>query len=99
LNATTSSDASFWLGVNQSAGNGIVYRNGVQDTTGTTTPSTPPASEIFVFAANRASTSSATDFFGGRLSSYSIGLSMTALQASSYYTALQAFQTALGRNV
>ena len=99
LNATSTSSASFWLGVNQSAGNGIIFRNGTQDVTGSTTASTPPASEVFVFAVNRASTAAPADFFGGRLGSYSIGLSMTASQASAYYTAMQAFQTALGRNV
>lgn len=100
LSATNSSAASFWMGVNQSAGNGIIYRNGEQDVTGSTTASAPTSSEIFIFAINRASGSpAATDFFGGRLGSYSIGLSMTAAQASAYYTAIQAFQTALGRNV
>lgn len=35
----------------------------------------------------------------GRLSHYSVGTSLTALQRSAYYAAVLAFQTALGRNV
>ena len=99
LNATASTAASHWIGINSSAGNGAIYRNGVQDVTGGTTASTPTSSSVFVFALNRASTPGATDHFGGRLGAYSIGVAMTATQASAYYAALQAFQTALGRNV
>ena len=50
-----------------------------------------------VFAVNRGD--SFTNHYAGRLAGYSAGLDMTAGQISSFYTAMQAFQTALGRNV
>jgi len=43
--------------------------------------------------------SSGGEWSEARLGGYSIGLSMTAGQVSSFYTAMQAFQTALARNV
>jgi hypothetical protein len=101
LNATASTAASHWIGSNSSAGSGVIYRNGVQDTTGLSVASTPTSSSVFVFALNRASTPAApaTDIFGGRLAGYSMGLLLDATQAAAYYAALQAFQTALTRNV
>jgi hypothetical protein len=38
-------------------------------------------------------------YFSGRLQAYSIGIDMNATQAAGYYDAIQAFQTALGRNL
>jgi hypothetical protein len=52
---------------------------------------------VFVFAANANGTPSART--AARLRAYSCGLGMTAAQASAYSTAMQAFQTALTRNV
>jgi len=37
-------------------------------------------------------------YWNDRIKAYSFGLDMTAQQVSDYYTAMQAFQTALGRN-
>jgi hypothetical protein len=99
LNATATTAAGHWLGVNQPSTAATIYRNGVQDSATTGAVATPTSSSIFVFALNRAALSSASDGFSGRLGAYSIGVAMTATQASAYYAALQAFQTALGRNV
>ena len=76
------------------------FRNGssiVQRTTTVTV--TPSTTRMGVMAA-------ATDNIGGgnshasrRVAAYSFGLGFTPAQASAYYTAMQAFQTALGRNV
>lgn len=99
LNATTTSAVGLWLGVNTPSNTGLIYRNGVQDSTGTTAAATPEASNIFVFALNRASVPGATNFYTGTLGGYSIGLAFTAAEAAAYYTAMQAFQTALSRNV
>lgn len=52
---------------------------------------------IFVMSENR--DGSATGFYRGTLGGYSFGPGMNATQASAFYTAMQAFQTALGRNV
>jgi hypothetical protein len=38
-------------------------------------------------------------FSNGRLCGYSLGAYMTATQKADYYTAMQAFQTALSRQV
>jgi hypothetical protein len=99
LNSTATTGAGHWLGINSPSATGVLYRNGSQDVTGTTTAATPTSSSIFVFAINRANLSAASDFFNGRLGGYSVGLAMTAPQAAAYYAAMQAFQTALSRNV
>ena len=88
-----------WLGVESSTASGVIYQNGVSASSGSLTTASPTSASIFVFASNRASTPSATDLFGGTLGGYSIGLSMTAPQAAAYNTAMQAFQTALTRNL
>jgi len=51
----------------------------------------------FVFAFNSAGTP--IQYSPDSMRAYSIGESMSAEQAAAYYTAMQAFQTALGRNV
>jgi len=91
------SGGAHWIGVNGSTGGGILYKNGSSNVTGSMTAATPGSENIRVFAIGRGTTSA--DHSDARLGSYSIGLSMTGAQASAYYTALQAFQTALGRNV
>jgi len=97
LSSTTAiSSGGMWLGVN-TTGSGTIYRNGTANGTLSLTAATPTASEIFVFAVNRAAFSNAANYFNGRLGGYSIGLSMTAPQAAAYYTAMQSFQTALTR--
>jgi len=53
---------------------------------------------FYVFCRN--STSNApVEFYNGVMAGYSIGGGMDSSDVSAYYTALQAFQTALGRNV
>lgn len=86
-----------WLGVSPTTTTGIIYKNGVADGNNATTAATPPSYEMYAFANNR--DNAATDFYGGRLGGYSIGAAFTAAQALAYYNALQAFQTALGRQV
>jgi len=99
LSAATLSAVGLWLGVNTPSNTGVIYRNGVQDATTTQSAATPEASNIFVFALNRASASAAASFYTGTLGGYSIGLAMTATQALAYYNAMQAFQSALNRSV
>jgi hypothetical protein len=99
LSAATTSAVGLWLGVNTPSNTGLIYRNGVQDSTATQSSATPEASNIFVFALNRASTPAATSYYTGTLGGYTIGLAMTAAQALAYYNAMQAFQSALNRSV
>jgi hypothetical protein len=97
-NLATFADANaMWHGNGTTAN--VLYKNGVQVATNTNGSDTVNASAIpfFVFSIN--GDGSASSFASERLGAYSIGLSMTAPQAAAYYTAMQAFQTALGRNV
>ncbi len=77
----------------------VLYRNGTSVASNATGSDTVNAATrpFFVFAQNN--NGSAVGTSDERQSAYSIGASMTATQVSDYYTALQAFQTALGRNV
>lgn len=96
--ATTT--GAFWLGVSPDDISSQVYKNGVAEgTAGSAAAATPTASEIFVFALNRASTPGATDYYGGIGGGYSIGLSMTANQALVYSNAWIRLTTALGRTI
>lgn len=78
------------------SGNGAAsaYLNGAFAVTGIGGAFTAPSLDVFVFAANRCGS---PIFAGMRLQSYSIGAAMTAPQASSFYTAVSAFQSAMSR--
>jgi hypothetical protein len=54
---------------------------------------------MHIFGINRASLPANVDRYGGTSGGYSVGLGMTDSQAAAYYNAMQAFQTALTRNV
>jgi hypothetical protein len=98
----------------QGAGNGHVvvartgsttlsaYRNGgfLRSDTTSVTP-TATAAPFYVFGSNPNSTvgQGPLNYALARMGGYSIGLSMDATQAAAYYAAMQAFQTALTRNV
>ena len=96
LNSSAVSTGGHWIGSNTPAGTGQIYRNGSADTSATQTAQTLSSRNLWVYAINRSD--SPTNYYAGRLGSYSIGGAMTATQAAAYYAALQAFQTALGRN-
>jgi hypothetical protein len=77
-----------------------VYRNGAS-VSGTPTDNGNTASDTYklgVFAQLNTS-EGASQYFSGTLQMYSLGLGMTAAQAASFYTAVQTFQTSLGRNL
>ena len=75
-----------------------LYKNGSSAATGTVSAAASTSSTFAVFSTESESGTGA-DFTNARLGGYSIGLSMTAGQAAAYYTAMQAFQTSLTRNV
>lgn len=79
------------------SGNGTAqsYLNGSASASVSGTAFTAPAQNIFVHALNRCNT--ATDFGSCRVYAYSLGTAMTAGQTSSFYSALSAFTTAMGR--
>ncbi len=89
---------AFWLGVNPSATSAILYKNGVSAATSTPSARTAQNLEYWAFALNNNGTLDSAQTTG-RSGGYSIGAAMDATQAAAYYTAMQAFQTALTRNV
>jgi hypothetical protein len=103
-------EAATWSGTNRS-GHIIVLRNGSDakayrqgadlnltvSVSNTNTWSSVSPGAPFVFARNNQGT--ADQLLTATLQGYSLGLSMSAAQASAFSTAMQAFQTALGRNV
>jgi hypothetical protein len=97
INSSTTSTGAHWLGTNINATGGTLYKNASIEAYSNSTAASPGSEEFFIFAINRLG--SATAGYAGRLGGYSIGLSMTPTQVSSFYTAMQAFQTALTRNV
>jgi hypothetical protein len=91
------SGGGFYVGTIAGASASALYRNGAGKVTTATTTRTPGAQEIYVFALNDGgSVNVPTD---ARLGGYSFGLQMSDDQVLAYSTAMQAFQTALTRNV
>ena len=76
------------------------YKNGT--TLNTSTSSVTPAANansLFVFAHNNLGGGTALNHLLGRMGGYSVGASLDDTQAAAFSTAMQAFQTALTRNV
>ena len=86
-----------FLGSAASASDRRCFLNGTQSgSTQTTSPASQlPNRPVFVFANNNNGTPA--NYNSGRISTYSIGLGMTAAQVAAYNTALAAFRAALGR--
>jgi hypothetical protein len=74
------------------------YRDGVLRNTSSTSV-TPAASSVQFGVFHHSNSGAPLNIATARLGGYSIGASMDATQAAAYYTAMQAFQTALTRNV
>ena len=98
--------AAMYLGTQTANKTGAVYLNGsLASSTYTTADNTDGAfsagngslRNIRVMTENRDGDN--VGFYRGTLGGYSFGPGMTAAQALAYYTAMQAFQTALGRQV
>lgn len=89
-------DAGLWVGTGTASR--VLYRNGSSvgsNATGTDTINTATR-PFWIFAQN--GSGSPVGISNERQCAYSIGRSMTATQVANFYTAMQAFQTALGRN-
>jgi len=97
LVSSSTSTGAHWLGTNINGIAGTLFKNAAIESIASTTAANPGSQEFYVFAINRLG--SPADLYAGRLGGYSIGLSMTPAQVSSFYAAMQAFQTALTRNV
>jgi hypothetical protein len=97
--ATISTGASHLVASRTSATSLVVYENASQVAVNTTSATPGTCSHQFlVFNRNSNGTAGVVPW-PHRLMGYSIGLGMTATQVSAYNSAMQAFQTALSRNV
>ena len=71
-----------------------IYDDGVSIATNTNSVSAVTgAAPFFVFARN-----GPTEYYNGRMAGYSIGAGLSGAEATSYYNAMNTFQTALSRN-
>lgn len=92
--------AAFWHMTRRGPTDSELFKNGVS--VGTSSTSIVPASSgvpLSIFCLNNNGTFAAFMTSGTRLGGYVIDSGMTAPQAAALYTAMQAFQTALSRNV
>lgn len=93
LDSTLSAFTGHIIGTSTTSTSHAIYSAGASNATSSTLTNQSPGAEIFVFT-NQALGALAID---ARLGGYSIGTGLTASQAAAYYTAIQAFQAALGR--
>jgi len=92
--AGATSSPGFWLGSDTSSTASLLYRHGSQVGSTSGQPAGGSGNSNYQILG-----SSSGEYSEARLGGYSIGLSMSAGQVSSFHAAMQAFQTALGRNV
>ena len=95
---TTLTSAGFWLG-SKTANNSrkAIYNGSVQATNTTTDTTSYPNLQVYIGARNDGG--SAAVFSDKQCAFASIGDGLTDTQASNFYTAVQAFQTTLSRQV
>lgn len=93
LDSTLSAFTGHIIGTSTASTAHAVYSAGVSNTTSSVLTNQSAGTEVFVFN-NGTLGALASD---ARLAGYSVGSGLTASQAASYYSAIQAFQTALGR--
>ncbi len=91
------SAVGFGLGSRTSSTSHTVYLNGSQIATNATSAGTLPTVETYVFGLNSAG--SPSNITTGPCGGYSIGDGLSSADVTAYYTHIQTFQTALGRQV
>ena len=107
IQATSDPIAAHWIGVQSGNRTGGLYKNGAAASTTYVNPANTQSDfstvsyDFSIFATHDGGPSPTVfrNHSNARLGAYSIGLSLTAAQAASFYTAMQTFQTALTRNV
>lgn len=102
INFTTTNDArGFWIGTKTATNNRKGYLNGVVQATSTTNDaSNNPPGNIYIGARNQINTGTPTQFYSTKECAFaSIGDGLTDTESLAYYTAVQKFQTSLGRQV
>jgi hypothetical protein len=100
LEGTLTTGSGHLVAVRTSATVAALYRNGsAVSSTATDNGTTAADTNKLIIFGQGTTTETPAAYFSGRIQAYSLGVSMTASQASSYYTALQTLQTTLGRNL
>jgi len=101
VSSTNNTVGGHWVASDAASNYFGLYKNGViSASSANTTKATANARTVLVFASNTNPNSVAPgNYTAARMGGYSIGLGMSASQAAAYYTAMQALQTALARNV
>jgi hypothetical protein len=97
---TETDSRGFYCGGTNGSSNQILYKNGVNVLSGTSLQSGFSNINIFICAVNSLlPTFAAVGFSIKQLAFSSIGDGLTPTEAANFYTAVQAFQTTLGRQV
>jgi hypothetical protein len=94
---SSTASLGFYIGNRPSSGTKNFWKNGVKTNTQNTTATTRPSSSIYLLANNSAGTTSEPSLKQCAFSS--IGDGLTDTEAANLYTAVQAFQTTLNRQV
>lgn len=97
VSAAVASLAGFGVGSRRSLTDHAVYRNGASIGTSATSGGAMSAFPMFLFVMNAAGTP--TFYTASVIAGYSVGSGLSAAEVALYYTDIQAFQTALSRNV
>lgn len=95
---STSNAQGFWLGSKESSTSRKGFKNGVLESL-ITTNNTTAYENLKIFIGARNDNNSATVYSAKECALASIGDGLTDTEAANYYTAVQAFQTTLGRQV
>lgn len=95
--AAAAATAGFYVGVSETSTSLRIYKNGASVATSAPTALVPSAENQGVFAKLRGGVAGA--FSAGTLGGYSMGEILTAGEVAALYPIVQAFQTALGRQV
>jgi hypothetical protein len=94
---TISSAVGLWIGSRTSSTLSKLYNNNSTDYSHSTL--SVGLNNLPIILSARNTSSGATNFHGGEVALSSIGDGLTDTEASNFYTAVQAFQTTLSRNV
>jgi hypothetical protein len=100
LSFTTTTDArGFWLGTKRANNDREIYKNNISESTNTTNDANA-SKNINIYIGARNINNFSIDFPSNKQTAFSsIGDGLTDTEAANFYTAVQAFQTTLGRQV
>jgi hypothetical protein len=94
--STISTSVGLWMGNRTASNSSKLFLNGSVNYSHTTVSSALPTSAIFLSARN---TAPAANYSSAQVAFASIGDGLTDTEAANLYTAVQAYQTTLGRSV